>query len=249
VRRHAQLPIDSTRTFFGAKSLTRTNGGSSISRIGRYRDGAQFGEWFAGNDRPKKENSMAKSKVFTRKDFLIKDLAVSIGGGGRGGTWMPGPDDPTPPSPISPIASVLVNIGLIEGVRGAVLEAVKAKQFDEVARAFVPGGTAGNATIRNAIHEIGSAVVASAAYSALGGSVGMPDPNCGGTSFETIPPTITPVVNTGFAVHRVSELPRLKQQLAKTMAFVDKAALAQAPRGTEVGTVRTQLEGALKNLG
>lgn len=191
---------------------------------------------------------MATKKSFSRKDFLIKDLAVTIAGGSRGGTWMPGPDDPTPPSPISPVASVLVNIGLIEAVRGAIVEAVKARQFDEVASAFVAGGAAGNATIRHAIHEIGSAVVASAAYSAIGSSVGMPDPNCGGTSMETIPPTLTPVVNVGFAVHRVSELPRLKQQLAQTMAYVDRAAAAQAPRGSDVATVRAQLEGALKSL-
>jgi hypothetical protein len=195
------------------------------------------------------ENAMAKSKTFARKDFLIKDLAVSISAGGRGGTWMPGPDDETPPTPISPIASVLINIGLIEAVRGAVIEAVKAKQFDEIARAFVAGSAAGNPTIRNAIQDIGSAVVASAAYSALGGSVGMPNPDCGGTSLETIPPTLTPIVNVGFAVHRVSELPRLKRQLEQTVAFVDKAALAQAPRGAEVGVVRTKLEGALKDLG
>lgn len=191
----------------------------------------------------------SKSKSFARKDFLIQDLAVSVSTGGRGGTWMPGPDDETPPSPISPVASVLINIGLIEAVRGAVIEAVKAKQFDEVARAFVAGGAAGNPTIRNAIHDIGSAVVASAAYSALGGSVGMPNPDCGGTSLETIPPTLTPIVHVGIAVHRVSELPRLKRQLQQTMAFVDKAAVAQAPRGAEVGVVRARLEGALKNLG
>ena len=164
---------------------------------------------------------MAKSRTFARKDFLIRDLAVSISAGGRGGTWMPGPDDETPPSPISPIASVLVNIGLIEAVRGAVIDAVKAKQFDEIARAFVAGGASGNPTIRNAIHDIGSAVVASAAYSALGGSAGMPNPDCGGTSLETIPPTLTPIVHVGIAVHRVSELPRLKRQLEQTMAFVD----------------------------
>jgi hypothetical protein len=195
------------------------------------------------------ENEMAKSKTFARKDFLIKDLAVSISAGGRGGTWMPGPDDETPPTPISPIASVLINIGLIEAVRGAVIEAVKAKQFDEIARAFVAGSAAGNPTIRNAIQDIGSAVVASAAYSALGGSVGMPNPDCGGTSLETIPPTLTPIVNVGIAVHRVTELPRLKRQLQQTMTFVDKAAVAQAPRGAEVGVVRARLEGALKELG
>lgn len=136
---------------------------------------------------------------------------------------LPGLDDETPPTPISPIASVLANIGLIESVRGAILEAVKTQQFDEVARAFVAGSSAGNAIIRNAVHDIGAAVVASAAYSALGSSVGLVNPECGGTSMETIPPTITPIVHVGISVHRVSELPRLKRQLADAMSYIDKA--------------------------
>jgi hypothetical protein len=189
------------------------------------------------------------AKALTRHDFLIKDLAVSVSAGSRGGTWMPGPDDETPPSPISPIASVLANLAYIEAVRGTIVEAVKARQFDEVARAFVAGDTGGSPAIRVAIHEIGAAVVASAAYAALGGgSVGLPNPDCGGTSLETIPPTLTPIVHAGLAVHRVTELPRLQRQLAQTVAFVEKSAAAQAPRGEEVAAVRAQLEGALKSL-
>lgn len=188
------------------------------------------------------------AKTFTRHDFLVKDLAVSIAGASRAGTWMPGPDDPTPPSPISPIASVLANLAHIEAVRGTVAEAVKSKQFDDVARAFVPGESGGNPAIRTAIHEIGAAVVASAAYAAIGGSVGYPNPDCGGTSLETIPTPITPIVHVGFAVHKVTELPRLRAQLAQTLAFVDKASHAQAPHGAEVATVRAGLEAALKSL-
>ncbi len=188
-------------------------------------------------------------KALSRHDFLIKDLAVSVGGGGRGGTWMPGPDDETPPSPISPIASVLTNLAYIEAVRGTVIDAVKTKRFEDIAGAFVAGATGGNATIRTAIHEIGAAIVASAAFAALGGGgAGLPNPDCGGTSLETIPPTLTPIVHRGLAVHRATDLPRLRKQLAETVAFVDKAAVAQAPRGAEVAGVRAQLEGALKEL-
>ena len=88
------------------------------------------------------------AKALNRHDFLIQNLAVSIGTGGRGGTWLPGPDQPTPPSPISPVASVLMNLGHIEAVRGAVLEAVKNKKFDDIAGAFAPGGVDGNPAIR-----------------------------------------------------------------------------------------------------
>ena len=189
-------------------------------------------------------------KKFARQDFLIKDLVVSIGAGSRGGTWLPVDEDHTPPSPISPIASILVNIGLIEAVRGTIVDAVKAKNFDDIAHAFMPGEAGGSPVIRNAIQEIGSVVVASAAFAALGGgTVGLVDPDCGGTSLETIPPTITPVVHIGRAVHRVTELPRLRKQLAETVAFVEKAAAAQSPSGDEVAAVRVQLEGALKSLG
>jgi hypothetical protein len=187
----------------------------------------------------------------SRHDFLIKDLAVTIAGGGGGGTWLPGPDDETPPTPISPIASVVANLGLIEAVRATVVDAVKAKRFDEVGRAFVAGDTGGSPAIRSAIQEIGAAVVASAAYAALGGggSAGMPDPNCNGTSMETIPTPLTPVVHVGIQVHRVSELRRLRKQLAETVAYVDKAAAAQAPGSQDAMAVRTHLESALKSLG
>jgi len=188
------------------------------------------------------------ARNFARHDFLIKELAVSTGGGGRAGTWMPGPDQETPPTPISPIASVLANIGLIEAVRGTIVDAVKGQRFDEIGRAFVAGDSGGSPVVRAAIHEIGAAVVASAAFAAVGGSVGLPDPDCGGTSLETVPPTLTPIIHAGLVVHRVTELPRLKKQLAQAVAFVDKAAAAQAPHGEEVAVVRAQLEGALKSL-
>jgi hypothetical protein len=187
-------------------------------------------------------------RTFTRHDFVIKDLAISVGAAGRGGTWMPVDEDHTPPPTISPIAGVFANLALFEAVRGVIDEAVKSKQYDEVARAFVAGDAGGHPVIRTAIQEIGTAVVASAAYAALGGSVGLIDPNCGGSSYETIPPTFTPLVRGGIAVHRVMDLPRLRNQLAESLSFVDKAAAAQAPRGDEVAAVRAQLEGALEAL-
>jgi hypothetical protein len=189
-------------------------------------------------------------KAFSRNDFLIQDLVVTVGAGGRGGTWIPAEDTVTPPSPISPIAAVVSHLDLIEGVRAVIRDAVKAGDFSEVARAFAVGDAGGNAEIRTAIHDIGAAVVASAAFAELGGGdVGLPDPNCGGTSLETIPPTLTPVVHTGMSVHRVTELPRLRRQLAQTVEYVDKTADALGPRGDEIGAVREQLEGALKSLG
>jgi hypothetical protein len=188
-------------------------------------------------------------KSFTRHDFVIKDLAVSVGAARRGGTWLPVDEDNTPPPTLSPIASVFTNAALIEAVRGVIIDAVKSKRYDEVARAFVAGDSGGDPVIRDAIQEIGRAVVASAAFAALGsGSVGLIDPNCGGSSYETIPPTFTPIVRDGIAIHRVTDLPRFRRQLGEAVSFLDTAAAQQAPRGAEVGAVRAQLEGALKAL-
>jgi hypothetical protein len=193
---------------------------------------------------------MATGK-FSNRDFIIKDLVISVGRSGRGGAWLPGPDDETPPSPISPIASVVANLGLIEVVRYAVQDALQNQRFDSIAKSFIsnPLGAAdpeGDPAIQTAIRDIGTAVVASAVYAALGGnSVGLVDPD---KTFDTIPTPLTPIVHKGFEIHRVAELPRLKHQLAETIAYVDRAIAAQAPKANDLAAVRTQLEGALKNL-
>ena len=145
---------------------------------------------------------------------------------------------------VRPIASVVANLDLIEAVRATVIHAVQEKRFDDIARAFVATEHGGNVAIRSAIQEIGTAVVASAAYAALGGSAGLPNPDDTGP----IPHTLSPVVHIGRAVHRVTELPRLQQQLAQTVEYVAKAVAAQAPRGDEIADVRAHLEGALNSL-
>lgn len=188
---------------------------------------------------------------FTRHDFVIRDLVVSVAGGSYAGTWLPPEGGGTPPSPISPVASVLAQVGLIEAARSAFLQAVEAGELEGIAQAFDADAVGGNAVLRTAIHEIGAAVVAGAAYAELGrqGSPALPNPDCGGTSLETIPSTLTPVVDKGLEIHRVTELPRLRKQLAETMAYVDRAAKARMPHGAEVSEVREQLEAALQSLG
>jgi hypothetical protein len=56
-------------------------------------------------------------------------------------------------------------------------------------------------------------------------------------------------VHWGYQIHRVTELPRLKAQLAVAVQHFDKAVEAQMPSRAEVGAVRDQLQGALKALG
>jgi hypothetical protein len=126
------------------------------------------------------------------------------------------------------------------------IDALKTQKFEDIAGAFAPGSTTGNDTIRTAIHEIGAAVVASAVFASMGGgSVGLPADD---QTLDTIPSPLTPIVHRGLEVHRVTELPRLKRQLAEAMEYVTHAADAQMPRGEEVALVRAHLEGALKDL-
>ena len=194
---------------------------------------------------------MQTKRAFNRSDFIIQDLVISVGGSSRGNTWLPGPDDETPPSPISPIASVLVNIGTIETIRLTIQDALQSgKGLEAIGRAFVKGATDGNAAIQQAIFDIGSAVVAGTAYAAAGkGSVGYPNPDCNGTSMETIPSPATPYVNIGREIHRVTELPRLQIQLKEAMKYVDSAVQSRSPIGAEVGVVREHLQKALNSLG
>lgn len=193
---------------------------------------------------------MTMTKKFVRNEFIIKDLVVSIPSarGGGGGTWLPAEDGPPLPWWISPVAGVLVKGQVLEVVNATIKEAIKAGDFTAIGRAFQDGDPDGNPSIRRAIHDIGSAVVASAAYAAVGGTFGYPNPDCGGTSLETIPPTITPIVHEGLAIHRVTELPRLRMQLATAVEVLDRAAAAQAPKGEEVGRVAKHLESALSDL-
>jgi hypothetical protein len=189
-----------------------------------------------------------------RRDFIIKDLVVSIpsaSGRGRGSTFMPAEDgDPLPPW-LSPVAGVLVKGRVLEAATATVIDAVKkGGDFKDIGLAFREGTLDGDQTIRRAIHDIGSAVVASAAYGAIGGNV-MPnpdDPNCG-SSLETIPPTLTPIVHLGIEVHRVNELPGLRKQLAVAVEALDRLALAQAPQGADIKVVAEHLQDAILELG
>ena len=188
-----------------------------------------------------------------RHEFVIKDLAISIRperGTGSGGTWYPAdPDGPPLPWWISPIAAVLVRGEVLEAAGRTIAETLQNKgDLGEILKAF-DGDPDGNPSINRTIREIGAAVVASAAYGHIGGAVGYPDPNCAGTSYETIPPTITPVVHEGFELHRVSELPRLRAQLEVAVQTLDRVSADLAPRDDEVKVVAAHLKEALEGLG
>lgn len=195
---------------------------------------------------------MEQERASMRHDFVIRDLVISLpreSGGGAGGTFIPADDGDPLPFWLSPVAAVLVKGSVLEAVRAVITDALE-QQLDvgQIARSFNDGDPDGNPAIQQAIHDIGSAVVASVAYTAVGSAIGYPDPDCGGSSLETIPPTITPIVHAGIEIHRVSVLPKLRAQLNEAVATLDRFADRLAPQGDEVGVVAKHLEMAQSAL-
>lgn len=197
-----------------------------------------------------------------KTDFVIKDLVVSIpsaaGAGGR--SFLPADDGEPLPWWISPVAGVLGKAHILEIARETVRVALKDQAaLDSIGLAFQMGAREGNPALREAIHDVGSAVVASAVWADLaragartngaGGGVGLPNPDCGGSSLETIPTPITPIVHVGMEAHRVSDLPKMRKQLAIAVEKLDKISASYAPRGDEIPAVKKHLEGALQSLG
>jgi hypothetical protein len=195
-----------------------------------------------------------------RTDFVIKDLVVSIpsASGAGGGSFLPAEDGEPLPWWISPVAGVLGKEHVLEIARETVRGALKDQAaLDSIGLAFREGDPDGNPALREAIHDVGSSVVASAVWADLartgarggGGGVGLPNPDCGGSSLETIPTPITPIVHVGMEAHRIADLPKMRKQLAIAVEKLDAISRSYAPTGAEVPAVKAQLEGALKSLG
>lgn len=93
--------------------------------------------------------------------------------------------------------------------------------------------------------EVADALVVGAIQ---GGGRMLPDPNCGGTSLETIPPTLTPVVSKAELI-RVTDLPALKERLqVATRATTELAAQFAPKTEVEVQVVAENLKEALGAL-
>ena len=181
-----------------------------------------------------------------RREFIIKDLVVTLPSGRLGGgTFMPADDGETPPWWISPVAGVLNRAEILDLVRDVVrAELDRGGDFVDIAAAFE--GKRGNPAIAGAIQEIGRTVVASVGVGALG-KAGMPNPECDGTS--ELPPTLSPIAQVGWEVHRTSALPRLREQLAVAVEHLDRMSATLAPQGDQIDEVAKALEGARAELG
>lgn len=118
------------------------------------------------------------------------------------------------------------------GHASPVMQAVKLSPRFEGALAMAgrlleSGDPEGVPALNEVAGEIGKELVAGAV---VGAGVGMPDPNCGGTSYETIPTPITPVVH-GASVLDAADLPAIKLRIREALTVIEKLEAQLAPRG------------------
>jgi hypothetical protein len=188
--------------------------------------------------------------------FKVKDLMINVIGRGSGGGAALPADDTTPvPTPITPIAITAVLVELTPAVTIGtqfVKDAMKTKDLvnnekaEIIARAAQPSFT--NAGAFAEVNRQIAAAVVGAAVIQSGGSAGMPNPDCGGSSQETIPTPLTPVVRQTAGLLRAEHLPRLRERLATMLAAVDAAEKSLAPRGKAVADLKEKLRAASAEL-
>jgi hypothetical protein len=185
--------------------------------------------------------------------YQIRDLMINVIGSG-GGTSLPA-DDTTPvPTPVTPIAitaAVLAITPQVEFTAPILKEAlseglVDNRKADSIARAAL-GSPDGSPAFVQINREL-AATVAGAAVFQQGGSAGMPDPNCNGTSMETIPTPITPVVHKAATVLQASHLPRLKAQLTEMLRAVEAAEKTLIPQGKTAAALASTMKSAIDEL-
>jgi len=185
--------------------------------------------------------------------FKVKDLMINVISTGGGGAFLPADDGPipTPVTPHTPVISAVAITPQFILTAPLIKDALKVQDghihcADTLARA-AGSDPDGDPAILALVKDIGRAAVG-AAVLAHGGGAGMPDPNCGGTSMETIPTPLTPVVHNARTVLSRSHLPALKKQLEQVLVAVEKAELELTPKGRDADAVRSQLEGAIAEL-
>jgi hypothetical protein len=185
--------------------------------------------------------------------YKVRDLMVNVIRAGVGSVSLPADDSTPVPTPITPIAIDASLVALTPMVDTAmpvvkdVLAAAATNGADALARSAA--GLADGSPAMNAItREVAATVVGAAVMQGRGGSTGMPDPNCGGTSMETIPTPLTPYVHKAKAVLRVEDLAVLKRRLIRVLAAVEVAEKALVPTGKEAADLVERLQGAAAEL-
>jgi len=103
------------------------------------------------------------------------------------------------------------------------------RTLEQARRSIENGDEAGASALREIASEIGQEILAGAI---IGGQVGIPNPDCGGTSLETFPPTFTPVIRKG-SVLAASDLPAIKHRIKESLAAIEELEAQMTPRGEE----------------
>ncbi|MFV0460717.1 MAG: hypothetical protein ACK5MT_18315 [Actinomycetales bacterium] len=134
---------------------------------------------------------------------------------------------------LSPVMHTIKRSDLIERV--AVLAGEAAKQLE-------PGQAA--QVIEKLATEVGIEVLATAS---AGRGDFYPDPNCGGSSYETIPTPITPVISRA-DVLQFSDLTLIRDRVSQIVKEIDRLAAAFEPTGDNRKIVAEHLATALETL-
>lgn len=184
--------------------------------------------------------------------FKIRDLMINVLGGG--GAALPADDTQPVPTPITPIAidaSVLQLTDLARFTKPIVKEALSDNAVENVQALAIAkagfGAHDGSPAFLQINRELGEVVVGASVLQ-HGGSAGMPNPDCGGTSLETIPTPITPYVHKAAGLLQAQHLPRLKQRLTNMLQAVEQAEKALVPKGAAAADLRERMKGALNEL-
>lgn len=184
--------------------------------------------------------------------FKVKDLMIRVLGGGGGGASLCSEDvSVTAPTPITPYILVAAHQPLFERLQEMTRKSMATDPDVDPASPAEANPEPQPWRVLRAIDDLALDVGRQVVVAAVGGGgVYMPDPNCGGSSMETIPTPITPVVHKIAVTVRASDLPRLKAQLNEVVAMANEAEQALSPRSAaDRRLVGGKLKGALEGLG
>jgi hypothetical protein len=186
--------------------------------------------------------------------YKVRDLMINVLAGG-GGANLPA-DDTTPvPTPITPIAIDAAMLAVTSQMRFAlpiVKEALENNSLENGAAVAIAkaglGARDGSPAFLQINRELAGTVAGAAVIQQRGGSVGLPNPECGGTSLETIPTPITPYVHKAAGLLQVQHLPRLKERLTAVLGAIEQVEKTLAPRGQAAAALQERLKGTMVEL-
>ncbi len=190
--------------------------------------------------------------------YKVRDLMINvIASGGGGAVGLPADDTQPVPTPITPIAITATFVQLTpqlelagplvkEALAVSGRAAIDNPHAMSIARAGLGAGDGSPAFVQ--VNKEFAAAAVGAAVLQTGGSAGMPNPECGGTSYETIPTPITPYVHKAAALLQAEHLPRLKERLVYMLNAVEAAEKTLLPTGRAASDLRERMQGAIAEL-